>query len=119
MLHCDTNISSLIGAVIIKNINSENALSACCYTIIPILKFLYQRRPPFSSAQPFLAILLKSISEFTKTGNDFKHHAEEIARTLLEQRCVLYLHYIPLLYPKETEIPNIISQYVEIFQKLA
>ena len=119
LLHCDPVIALLISKVLLKSINPENSLSACKYTITPILTFLYQRRPPFSSAQPFFSIILKSISEFSKTGNNFKQHAEEIARMLVEQRFVLYLHHIPLLYPMETEIPNIISQFVEIFQKLA
>lgn len=101
LIKVDNNTALGIGIFILKNMRNKNISK-----IIPaILNYLYNNRPPFSVASPYFEILLRAMSD------------SDVVKILVKQNFSLYLYHIPILYPREDNIPNIIAQFGEIFQK--
>ena len=98
----DQNAAVAIGIIILKNLREDISIKEL---VKPILAFLYTKRPPFSVASPFLEILVRSMRD------------EEVIKLLVKYNFVLYLHNVPLLYPRENNVPNLITQFAEAFGK--
>ena len=101
LMNNDYNIQIAVGIIVLKNMQFNESFSQI---IQPILKFLYSNNPPFSVASLFFEIILKSITD------------SDIIRLLVKYNFVLYLHNMPLLYPRENYVPNIITQFAEAFK---
>lgn len=97
----DHNCAALMGVVLhniaCKTVNSELCVASC-------LKFLYHKRPPFSIATPFLYCIIECID---KPG---------VIEKLISERFALYLYHIPVLYPNEPKVPEIIAMFANFFE---
>ena len=100
----DPNIHAVVGIIVLKNLHQN---VSCKELVKPILEFLYTRKPSFAVASPFFEILLKSIED------------EQVIKLLVQLNFVLYLHNIPLLYPRENYVPNLITQFAQAFGRFA
>jgi len=103
----DPSSSSLAGFTILRTVRNYGIDSIHIDIIHSTLTYLYSRRPPFLAALPFLELLIVS------------SESQSTAIYLVKHNIVLYLHNIPVLYPKEALIPDILSRFSEVFSKHA
>ena len=96
------NIQLALGLFLLKNFQISKSFN---FIVKPILDFLYQKEPPFVVATPYLEVLMKLAED------------DEIIKLLVNYNFVLYLHNVPLLYPREENLPILSSSSQKHLEK--
>ena len=111
---CDQNAALAIGFIMnecVHDCNNENSLYMPL--IAPSLKYLYKRKPCFEVAHQFLKLILESFLA-SQESDEF----QDVGALLVNNDFITYLNTVPLLYPNQSSLTEIITTFADLFSSI-
>lgn len=105
--HFSTAATAMAALFALKYQNEVTTPTVSFDFIGALLSFLYKQTAPFSCVIPVLQEIL-NLSSY-----------EEVSVFLIHHHFIQYLHQMPLRYPNEPKVTNVLLQFASVFESVA